>query len=108
MKTDLVYTKVDQWSTNPAMSHNGGDYHFGRTVVIDATDRLHARYWASADFDYCGGCGRFDYHELDYHDTFQGSIPPISEIIADWERITSEVYGDFWPVENKDIKSERG
>ena len=51
---------VDRESTNPAMSNNGGDYDFGRTVAIQNGKPVGVRYWTSADFDFCPHSGHFD------------------------------------------------
>ena len=51
---------VDRESTNPAMSSNGGDYDFGRTVVAEDGKPVAVRYWTSAEFDYCPHCGVFN------------------------------------------------
>ena len=51
---------IDRESTNPAMSNNGGDYDFGRIVVIEDGKPVAVRYWTSAEFPYCPHCGMFN------------------------------------------------
>lgn len=53
---------VDRESTNRAMSNNGGDYDFGRTIAVQYDRPIGVRYWTSADFPYCPKCGQFDSH----------------------------------------------
>lgn len=54
------YCIIDRKSTNPAMSDNGGDYDFGRTVVVAHGQPVAVCYWTSAEFDYCPHTGRFN------------------------------------------------
>lgn len=51
---------LDRASENPAMSNNGGDYDFGRTIVVKDGRPVAVRYWTSADFDYCPHSGSFN------------------------------------------------
>ena len=60
------YRIIDRESTNPAMSSNGGDYDFGRTVAVQDGQPVAVRYWTSADFPYCPHSGRFDECEERY------------------------------------------
>ena len=54
------FSIVDRESTNPAMSTNGGDYDFGRTVAVVDGQPVAVRFWTSADFPFCPHSGRFD------------------------------------------------
>lgn len=74
------YRIVDRKSENSALSNNGGDYDFGRTVAVQDGAPVAVRYWTSADFDYCPICGVFDSHsseECPYLGNGQGWFNPI-------------------------------
>lgn len=59
------YVVTDRESENTAMSNNGGDYYFGRTIAVEDGTPVAVRYWTSADFDFCPICGSFDSHDAD-------------------------------------------
>ena len=73
---------VDRESTNPAMSRNGGDYDFGRTIVVEDGKPVAVRYWTSADFDYCPHRGTFDRCEERFCETPEPMHP---SHIEGWE-----------------------
>ena len=50
---------IDQYSSNPAKSRNGGDYSFGRDFSRTAEGKWAVYYWTSAEFSFCSICGNF-------------------------------------------------
>ena len=47
-------------TTNVMLSHNGGDYVEGITVILDLYGRpIGMRHWTSAEFDFCPFCGMY-------------------------------------------------
>lgn len=74
---------VDRESTNPAMSSDGGDYDFGRTVVVEDGKPVAVRFWTSADFDYCPHGGHFN--RCEEHRGCGDPAPLDARAIAGWE-----------------------
>lgn len=84
------YVIVDRESTNPAMSNDGGDYDFGRTVAVVDGVPVAVREWTSADFDYCPLCGSFDSHSADECHTGGKAAPSQADGWQDGELLTDE------------------
>jgi hypothetical protein len=58
------YEVVDRESTNPAFSHNYGDYTFWRVIAVAGNTPIAVSYRTSADVDYyCAYCGCFGHTE---------------------------------------------
>lgn len=71
MKPTIKYfTVTDREPVDPAMSSNGGDYRFGRTVAVNVSSNppapLAVTHWTSAEFEFCPLCGQFE-RDIDEH-----------------------------------------
>jgi len=87
---------VTRDTTNPAMSHDGGDYSFGVTVVVLGSHQIAGRHWTSCDaFEYCRSCGTFGSCSCEHEDTYSGPVYDGSDA---WELI-ADPGGEFYPVE---------
>lgn len=106
--TIKYYTVTDIESTNPAMSNNGGDYYFGRTIAVNVSANppvpLAVTHWTSAEFEYCPLCGKFetnmDEHIERWHSDKDRAAASDGE---GWDRgyESSKYNGDDWKNRQK-------
>lgn len=75
------YHVVDRMSSNPAMSANGGDYDFGRTVAVRDGKPVGVRFWTSADFEFCPHSGTFNRCD----ERCEGAEPFDARLVEGWE-----------------------
>jgi hypothetical protein len=70
------YRIVEREPENPALSSDGGDYWFGRTVATFKGRPFAVRHWTSAEFPFCPHEGRFGGCDhggrVPYPDTYEG------------------------------------
>ena len=102
MKPNIKFFRiVDVESTNPAMSHDGGDYYFGRTVAVNQNMVVGLRYWTSAEFSFCPKCGRFERNMEEHEENFHGGkfdFVPVAQADG-WqngEEVTSQYLLQDW------------
>lgn len=56
----MKITIKDYTNYKPATSHNGGDYGFWETAVIENNQIVSGEHRTTSDFAYCWLCGRFE------------------------------------------------
>lgn len=80
--TTQFYSITDRKSTNPTMSHDGGDYDFGRTIAVEDGVPVAVRFWTSADaFDFCPHSGSFNRCD----ERCEGPEPFDASYVAGWK-----------------------
>jgi len=57
------YEVIDRKSTNPSLSHDGGDYTFWRIIAVVGNTPIAVSYRTSSYFPYCSYCGDFSHTE---------------------------------------------